>query len=142
MDDDTRKLKGSPKRDTFKQKHKMLPGSFYAHDLDFTLVSKNPPGIVGFLDVQARGELVSFAEVLGYNELLQTAPVYLVQTDDADRGPFAIYEYLWGDWRPNPPRVRMELRASCKDWGEFTRWEAGLRSAYRDKRLTCGASTC
>lgn len=124
-------LQGSPNRDLFKRKHKELNPSLYALDLDFVLVGKNPPGIIAFVDYKAGNDKITFAEVLAYNALMKLAPVFIVQSDNPDTGPFVVYRYLDGDYLPEPPIVKTREEAICKTWNELEAWELELRYAYK-----------
>ena len=88
MDKDKQALQGSPLRDKFKRAHKQLSGRFYATDLDFILVEKEPPGIVACFDYKHPMDRITFAEVLAYNAL--NCPVYIIQASDPEHGPFRV----------------------------------------------------
>jgi len=133
VDSQTRNLKGSPKRDLFKRKHKDLNNKFYATDADFCLVSKTPPGTVAYLDYKGSGEGVTFSEVIQYNAWMMQAPVYLVLGENPETGPFDIYRYLGGDWKPNPPTYKTELTKKCDGWEQFEEWESVLRNEYQKR---------
>jgi len=133
MDNDKRKLKGSERRDVFKRMHKELEGGLYATDADFCLVSKWPPGTVAYLDYKTPWERVTFSECIQYNEWIRLAPVYIVVSACPERGPFVIKRYLGGDWRPEPPAVRLEFEARCQGWQELGAWERELRREYRKR---------
>ena len=130
MSVDKRSWQGSERRDIFKRLHKQLNGSFYGCDLDFTLVSKYPPGIVAFLDYKTPWDMVQFSEVLAYNDLMDKAPVYIIEASNPQTGPFTIRQYKGGDWRPNPPKVQLQTVAVCSDWEALGRWERDLRMRY------------
>jgi len=124
-----RNFKGSASRDIFKWAHKQfLPSNQYACDLDFVLVSKYPPGIAAFLDFKKPNDYITFSEVLAYNALIKIAPLYIVKAVNPEIGPFEIFQYQGGDWRPEPPVVELVNEFYCKDWAEFAQWEARLRS--------------
>jgi hypothetical protein len=129
MDTEKRSLCGSAWRDRFKQRHKALPGHFYACDLDLALVSKTPPGVVAFVDYKHPRDHVTFAEVLLYNALSQVGRVYIIR--GPLEGPFEVFRYLGGDPGPNPPAVRLVKVCTCANWREFAAWEADLRKRYR-----------
>ena len=128
MDDSKRALKGSPSRDLFKQAHKNLSKQFYSCDIDFVWVGKYPPRIIAFLDFKLPRDRVTFSEVLAYNDLLRIAPVYIVESPDPTTGPFKVYSYSGGDFRPNPPDVELEHIETCPDWLSFGKWERKVRS--------------
>ncbi len=129
MDDkEKERLKGSPSRDTFKQKHKVvLNNKFYACDLDFVLVAKYPFRIVAFLDYKRGREGITFSEVVAYNVLLQIAPIYIIRGNDPETGPFQIYKYNWSDPVPEPPNVELIPIRQCEGWPELGNWERELR---------------
>ncbi len=122
-------LKGSPSRDTFKQKHKLLaPNSFYACDLDLVLIAKTPTDrIAAFLDYKRAFDIVTFSEVVAYNQLAYTAPIYIVKGNDPATGPFVVYSYKRGDPRPNPPAVELIKVAACRSWADLVEWEQNIR---------------
>lgn len=137
MDKSKQGLRGSPNRDAFKQWHKKLDSRFYACDLDLVLVDKNPPGIAAAIDYKTTSpyEYVTFAEVLAYNDLLSKGiRVYIVIGDE----PFeelTIYQYMGGDWKPEPPKVDLELIARVDGLAGFSKWEREVRQQYRTGRL-------
>lgn len=126
-------LRGSPRRDLFKQMHKTLDHAFYATDIDFALVSKSPPGIVAFIDYKSPYDMVQFSEVLAYNVLSKIAPVYIIEAANPQTGPFAISLFSTGDYRPHPPKVKLTLIAECRNWEELEAWERKLRQLYEDR---------
>jgi len=138
-DDRTRELIGAPSRDKFKRWHKEGPKTFYGCDIDFLLVSKYPPGIVAILDYkpQMRGGALTFSEVLAYNDFkahgYQVFIVVAPEPDDWCAFQFArfdIYEYLNGDWRPDPPRIDLQKVGDNVDANEYWEWERRLREQY------------
>lgn len=131
MEASKQRMIGSLRRDVFKQLHKKGEPWFYACDLDFCLVSKEPPGIVACLDVKRSCEPVTFAEVLAYNTvLLLGVPVYIVRVQDPKDGPFTVQQYVSGDWKPEPPVVRYGPPRRYPTWEAFFEWERELRNAY------------
>jgi len=128
MDDNKKALKGSPSRDLFKQAHKTLAKQFYACDIDFVWVGKYPPGIIAFLDFKLPRDKVTFSEVLAYNDLLKIAPVYIVEAPDPVAGPFTVSRYTGGDFKPNPPTVKLEHIETCPDLAAFGEWEQKIRT--------------
>jgi len=131
MDEGKRELKGSEKLDEFKRRHKDLSGQFYATDGDLCLISKYPPGTVAYIDYKADGDNVTFAEAIQYNEWMKLAPVYIIQGDNPEMGPFTITRYLGADWRPEPPVVNYGDSITVSSWPEFGEWESSLRAEYR-----------
>ncbi len=130
MDEHKQNLKGSEKLDEFKYRHKKLDKRFYATDGDLCLVSKLPPGTVAYLDYKGSGECVTFAEAIQYNEWMQHAPVFIVESSTPAAGPFRIRRYLGADWRPEPPEVSWGNETKVKDWLGFGEWERELRETY------------
>lgn len=125
MNDNTRALKGSEKRDLFKWAHKNNMGwaAFYASDADLCLIADKPRrGVVAYLDYKGSGEGVTFTEKILYDEWTLTTPVYIVEAQDPNTGPFRIHLYETGGG----------LVYVCKldNWKDFTKWEADLRREY------------
>lgn len=134
MNDGKRQLQGSPSRDIFKRAHKEMARWLYASDIDMALVSKNPPGVVAFLDYKTPWDMVQFSEVILYNQLSCTAPVYIIQSPNPQTGPFTISLFSTGDHRPFPPRVELELTTECRSLKELEAWECKLRANYSATR--------
>ena len=131
---DKRNLKGSDRRDVFKWAHKQppFPSSFYACDIDFCLVSHDPPGIVALLDVKFPGEPVTFAEVLAYNHWVAVnIPVYIIEARDAVNGPFTVRQYLSGNWRHKPPIIQYGKPLVCNTRQDLADWEYAKRDFHR-----------
>jgi len=128
MDDKTKSLKGSAKRDLFKwaHKNKMNGSPFYASDADLCLVMSKPRGVVAYLDYKGSGEGVTFTEGILYDEWVATKPVYIIESKDPENGPFIVMEYQFGG----------ELIPSCKlnNWDDFIKWEAELRRNYATRK--------
>lgn len=131
MDVNKQFLKGSEKRDIFKQRHKMLDSGFYATDADLCLVSKFPPGIVAYLDYKGSGEPVTFTECITYNKWMREAPVYIVEGENPESGPFIVRWYLGGNWKPDPPNISYGEAVFLENWIAFGDWERELRREYR-----------
>lgn len=131
VSEDKKNIKGSPSRDEFKQKHKELLRWFYASDADLCLVSKNPPGVVAYLDFKLPNDEISFAEGILYNAWIKTGtPVFVIQ-GDPETGQFMIMRVLQVDWKPNPPIVQYDEEIyPTKDWDEYQEWEKKLRWQY------------
>jgi hypothetical protein len=135
MDDWKRNLQGSEAKDVFKRRHKQaLPTYYYAVDADLILMSKFPPGVVAYIDFKRPDDSVTFAEAMYYNEVMTEAPVFIVESDDPEDGPFIIGRYLGGDWKPNPPDVEIEFVTEATDWQEFGQWECSLRQEYSRRK--------
>lgn len=133
MDERKKNLIGSPNRDRFKLEHKKrLSKKFWAADADLCLVEKQPPGVVAYLDYKTTTDGVTFSEVILYNQWMTIAPVYIVQGDN-ENGSFAIYRYLGGDHRPDPPTVHTEMDCATSTWDDFARWEEKLRDTYKKR---------
>ena len=122
--------KGSPSRDTFKSLHKLkLPSAFYCSDLDLVLITKYPPSIIAFVDFKkVPGDSVSFSEGILYNSLVRIAPVFIIESPDAAKGPFRVRRYVVCDWKPTPPVTTFtDADVLCADWIELGRWESTIR---------------
>lgn len=131
MDEDKRNLIGSRKRDLFRRKHKDYGDKLYSLDGDMIWVEKEPPGIVAYIDYKTTDDNVTFSEVLAYNVWATTTPVYIIQADDPETGPFTVLRYEGGNWKPEPPDVEMRFVLLCKDWEELTDWEGKLRDRWK-----------
>jgi len=131
QDDGKRNLKGSASRDEFKRAHKEYGRDLYASDADFVLISKTPPGVVAYVDYKTRLDRVTFTEAILYNEWMVTRPVYIIVGQDPVKGPFDVYRYEGGDWRPEPPEVKWRQILRCDDYERLTDWERNLRQLYQ-----------
>lgn len=131
MDEAKRNLIGSDKRDVFRRRHKDYGTKLYSLDADMVWVEKYPPGIVAYIDYKQQSDSVTFSEVLAYNEWSTTAPVYIITGDDPENGPFTVERYEGGNWKPEPPEVKLRLVIECPDWESLTTWEEKLRDKYR-----------
>ena len=126
-------LKGSPSRDTFKQKHKRLSKNYWACDLDFVLLEKNPfPDIVAAIDYKTSNDHgVPFSEVIAYNALIRRGIRVFIIQGDAETGPFVIREYVGGHhYKPSYSLVDVAL---VKGWEELGEWEGKLREEWRQR---------
>jgi len=131
MDDITKNLKGSKARDDFRFYHKQsLPKDFYACDGDLVLVHKYPPGTVAYFDFKTTQDQITFSEVIQYNEWMTHAPVYIIESDNPQEGPFTVTRYLGGDWKPDPPTWNPGEVRYCATWTEFEKFERELRDEY------------
>jgi hypothetical protein len=149
------------RRDTvFKALHQQLaPPNFYALDGDLTLIEKIPPAtvyIVAHLEFKMGTENISFTQAVCFNQLVSAPlpwriPVYIIRarkpfempTPDAtelskdyceyalENHRFDIAEYLYADWKPEPPRVSFATIAENIGWRELIKWEQQLREARR-----------
>jgi hypothetical protein len=121
----TKNLKGSPKRDIFKwaHKNKMNAPSFYASDCDLCIVSFNPRGVVAYFDYKGSGESITPSETVLYDEWAKAKPVFIVEGTDPENGPFTVSKYISGI-EPT------EDVCTLKDWSDFLKWEASLRLEY------------
>jgi len=144
----------------FKALHQQLaPSNFYALDGDLTLIEKIPPAtvyIVAHLEFKMGTENISFAQAVCFNQLVSAPlpwriPVYIIRahqpfgmpTPDATElsegyceyalknHRFDIAEYLYADWKPEPPRVSLATIAENIGWHELIQWEQQLRETRR-----------
>lgn len=123
-------LKGSPSRDTFKQKHKEINPEFYASDLDFVLTTKYPfPDIVAAIDFKTANDEIGFSEVIAYNALVVRGINVYIVTGDPESGKFRIEKYIGGHHKK--PRYQIELIATTSDWTDFANWELSLRGNWK-----------
>ena len=129
---DKRNIKGSASRDNFKFWYKTppMPGRFYALDLDFILIEKNPNRIVAFLDYKRPGDRVSFSECIAYNVLLAIAPVYIIEAEEVPKMT-RILRFVGGDSRPDPPVVCLVPDAIINDTNRWIAWESKIRQQGR-----------
>lgn len=135
MDDRLVQLKGSASRDAFKQAHKAKLGKgYYACDIDFAIVEFQPAGIVAFFDYKKPRDSVSSTEVVVYNELVSTAPLYIVESPSPEDGPFKISLYINGELvgYGKPPRIDTRFVTTCSNWQQFKEFEDELRRGYRN----------
>lgn len=142
MDEQKQKLKGSPLRDEFKQRHKLLRRDLYVADIDLMLVSK-PQGITGFIDLKRFAEPLTFAEVLAYNHLLKVGfRVFIVVAYSSSLDKFDIQEYLGGNWQPKPPPVKLKALHAGLDWKGYERWEVYQRLCREVPPEKCRCRLC
>lgn len=135
---DKRDLIGSPARDAFKHWHKTYgPKNAYGCDVDFLFVEKFPPGIAAGIDYKQPGDTIGFSEIIAYNAFLDAGiPMFIVESHwvkDGDRNfeQFSIFQYVGGDFRPNPPIPyfkTIKTKCSATDYWD---WEMGVRRQYR-----------
>jgi hypothetical protein len=147
----------------FKALHQQLaPSNFYALDGDLTLVEKIPPAtvyIVAHLEFKMGTESISFAQAVCFNQLVSAPlpwriPVYIIRARKPFEMPmsdatelsqdyckhalenhrFDVSEYLYADWKPDPPRVSLATIAENIRWHELIKWEQRLRE-YRRAEL-------
>ena len=86
---------------------------------------------MAYLDYKAPGDNVTFTEAIQYNEWMTHAPVFIVEGESPENGPFTIRRYLGADWRPDPPMVNYGDDRFVSDWESFEEWERWLREQYR-----------
>ena len=129
MDNNIKRLKGSEKRDLFKwaHKNKMDDAPFYASDADLCLVMPNPRGVVAYLDYKGKGDSITFAEQILYDEWAKTKPVYIIKGNDPENGPFTIFQYMRGN--------KLILICELKNWNDFLLWEAELRQNFAKNNM-------
>lgn len=133
MHENTKQLKGSKSRDEFKRRHKDLDKRFYACDMDFMFVAKQPfPDIIAVIDYKKdTDDAITFAEVIAYNALNRRGLAVYVVTGDAEIGSFLIYRYDGGHHAK--PRKKLTHIETCKSWSEFADWEQRLRDRHYDR---------
>lgn len=133
MREQTKQQKGSPSRDLFKRKHKDLSRKFYACDLDFVFVEKEPfPDIIAVIDYKKdTDDEITFAEVVAYNALMRRGITVYIVTGDAESGAFIIYRYEGG--HHGKPRWMPKEVFRCDDWDGFAKWESSLREYHHER---------
>jgi len=131
VNDEKAKLKGSWSRDEFKHEHKRWGKELYAADLDLVLASKAPPGPIAFLDYKSPTDEVTFAEVLIYEKCKVIAPVVIVTGLHPTLGPFKVWQYVHGDFRPFPPDVWGRHVLDCANYEQLIAWERRLRQSHQ-----------
>jgi len=144
----------------FKALHQQLaPSNFYALDGDLILVEKIPPStvyVVAHLEFKMDTEAISFTQAICFNQMVSaplpwSIPVYIIRAREPFVMPptdathlsldyceyalenhrFDIAEYLYADWKPEPPRVSVATVAENIGWRELVEWERELRQARR-----------
>jgi hypothetical protein len=146
--------------EVFKALHQRLaPSNYYALDADLILVEKIPPAtvyIVAHLEFKMGAEPVTFTQAVYFNQLVSApvpwrVPVYIIRAREPYDMPttgtsrlsydycrharethrFDVVEYLYGDWKPEPPRVGVATVVENIGWSELVEWERELRQARR-----------
>jgi hypothetical protein len=146
----------------FKALHQQLaPPNYYALDGDLILVEKIPPAtvyVVAHLEFKMNTETITFTQAVYFNQLVSApmpwrVPVYIIRARHPyDMPPkdathlsrdycqhalnthrFDIAEYLYADWKPEPPRVTTASIAENIGWQELIKWEQELRQAKREQ---------
>ena len=131
-------LSGSWRRDGFKQLHKTKLGNGkYATDLDFCLVdvirspSQDAWIVVAFLDYKSPLDEIKMTEIAVYNQLIKIAPLFIIEGETVEKGPFTIKEYTGGIIYPyshTPAEEAFLVFTECvENWSEFRDWENALR---------------
>lgn len=126
MRDEIAGLYGSKKRDEFRWAHKnkmQNAGSFYGSDLDFSLISYKPRGVICYMDYKDTNDDITETERILYDTLSKTAPVYIVESDTPLAGPFRICLYEPNE--KNPLYIKL-----LRNWMEWEQWERTLRQEY------------
>lgn len=115
-------------------KRKFYGRELYGSDLDLCIVSKFPHGVVAIYDYKRNGEGISFAEVILYNALVTVAPVFIIEIENPETGPFVIRRYKTGNPNPDPPAVVFfDTKTKLSDWPAFIKWERELRATYSQR---------
>lgn len=131
MDGRKQNLYGSDLNNDFRYWHKQSHPKFYALDADFILVRKYPDAkIVAIIDIKDEFDglgSITFAEAIAYNELISYGlKVFLVYT----RQPFerfTIYQYKGGNWKPEPPEIRISVIMNDGTANDYWKWEQSIR---------------
>ena len=132
MDINKQMLCGSPSRDAFKFNHKRLDRKFYALDVDFLLVEKEPfPGIDAALDFKTEKDSPTFSEVIAYNDFMKRGIDVYIVSGCPETYDLKIYKWLGG--HHGKPVWRCSLVEETKDSGEFQTWERSIRDQYKAK---------
>ena len=96
------------------------------------LIEKYPyRDIVAYLDYKTPRDNITFVEAILYNEWAKQRPVYIVESDDPENGPFTVKRYLSGNPKPEPPEIEWGKSIVLKDSKEFENWEGTLRKKHR-----------
>jgi hypothetical protein len=143
MDEFTRNLKGSKAKDAFLRWHKFkCPRSFYGSDADLVLIRREPFDIIAVLDFkQDNGydDKVLFSEVCLYNKFVDWGvPVFIVWASwdgNEEFTGFKVFQYLYGDPLPHPPKYHLEPIFENANGREYVKWEESVRKGY-EPRIT------
>jgi CheY-like chemotaxis protein len=122
-------LMGSPSRDKFKFWHKQapMPRNFYACDIDFVLIEKDPPHIVAIMDYKMPQDELSWTECITFNDLVRHYPIYIIYSN-ADFVDFKIYRYAGcDDLNSKPLCPRLVNKTILHGQLEYIKWEANIR---------------
>jgi len=122
-------LHGSKKRDDFRWAHKnkmVAGGNFYGSDLDFSLISYEPRGVICYIDYKDLNDNITNTERILYDTLITTAPVYIVESGNPLIGPFRISQYESTEIYP------LYLKF-LRNWAEWEQWERKLRQEYKQR---------
>ena len=131
-------LIGSDSRDQFKYFHKdftveggsheKLIRSHWGFDVDYACVAKYPARICGFFDYKKLNDKGTFAEAIGYEQLMALAPVFFIFGDDPTSGAFEIHELIATNYKPNPSTFEFNRHSwKTTNWVSFHLWEEALR---------------
>lgn len=144
----------------FKMLHqRFAPHRYYALDSDLILVEKIPPDTVfpvAILEFKIGNETITFTQAIYFNHMVSipppwNIPVYIIRAHLPFITPppnttvityeyeqlarkqhrFDIYQYQYGDWKPEPPRIQLVTIAENVNWEELVQWEEKLREERR-----------
>ena len=144
----------------FKMLHqRFAPSRYYALDSDLILIEKIPPDTVypvAVLEFKIGDETITFTQVIYFNHIVSipppwNIPVYIIRAHlpfitpppdttlityeyeqlAREQHRFDIYQYQYGDWKPEPPRIQVATVAQNINWQELVRWEETLRQERR-----------
>jgi hypothetical protein len=115
-------LCGSPNRDLWKKAHKDKLGQGYCGgDLDFVVIEWYPKRICAFLDYKKPWDEITSTEHVYYDQLMKIAPIYIVESDDPENGPFIISKYIGVN---NQDSL---VIGTCDSWEDYRAFENTIR---------------
>jgi hypothetical protein len=123
---DLQNREGVSHGDEFNWLHRHEAGldQHYATDLDLVLIDKRPPRISAFLDFKMAGEPVRFTQAVAFEQLQDTAPVYIIRAESplkqtpVEEHRFTVYKFIRAvDTSPTPPEIETEVVRRSVPWG-------------------------
>lgn len=140
MDEAKRRLRGSASRDAFRLWHKHL-GNRYACDRDLIEIDKHLGIETGdptlwHIEWQSNQDAgLTFTETMLNNfEISRSHRVYLYKAQTDNTLPFQILRYCDGDWRPEPPIVRVSSIAMITTAEQYIEWYEKTRKRVWQER--------